>query len=376
MSSRNIEVVARLARLTQVRNFTGADAEVRAYRFGMWALASPLARHFGGVPAGVIKIAQEFCRTHGMTLERAHSSKDNNTGGVLVPVEFSADILDLREKYGVFRRNAYVTGMLSDKKQVLRRKGEIEAYPVGDGQTIPESQMEWDAIGLHAHKIATLAKYESEVSEDSITSFGDELAGEIARAMAKFEDRAGFVGDGTSEFHGIVGAVTKLQSLDAIVANIAGLVEASGNLWSEITLSDMRKLIALIPDSADEQNAKWYCSRKFFAEVMLRLSGETILQRKSFLGYPVEITQVMPKKEANSSIPVLFGDLRQAATFGDRRAPTFKVTDSNRDDFSTDLLTIRGTERIDIVVHGVGNASAVEDEREAGPIVGLIMQAS
>jgi HK97 family phage major capsid protein len=376
MSLERMSRAARAARVTGVRNFTGEDAELRAYRFGMWALAGPVARYLGDAPAGVVKRAQEFCIAQGIPLERAHSKKDNTSGGVLVPVEFSADILDLRERYGVFRRNAYVIGMMSDRKQVLRRAGEMEAYPVGDGQTIPESQMNWDAIGLNAHKIATLAKFESEVSEDSITSFGDELAGEIARAMAKFEDRAGFTGDGTEAFHGITGVVTKLRELDVTVANIAGLAEASGNLWSEITLEDMRKVISLVPDSADEQNTKWYCSRKFFAEVMLRLSGETILQRKIFLGYPVEVTQVMPRKEANSQIACLFGDLHQAATFGDRRKPTFAITDSNRDDFATDLLTIRGTERIDIVVHGVGNASAEEEEREAGPIVGLIMQAS
>ncbi|MDX6696058.1 MAG: hypothetical protein QOF02_3661 [Blastocatellia bacterium] len=367
---------ARSSRVTRVRNFTGEDAEVRAYRFGMWALGGPLARYQGDVPTGIVKRAQEFCRTNGIALERAHTKKENNSGGALVPEEFSADILDLREKYGVFRRNAYVTRMASDRKQLLRRAAEAEAYPVGEGQTIPESQMSWDAIGLQAHKIATLARFESEVSEDSITSFSDELAGEIGRAMAKFEDRAGFTGDGTEEFHGIVGVITKLRSLDASVANIAGLVEASGNLWSEITLSDMRAVVARVPESADETEAKWYCSRKFFAEVMLRLSGETIVERKSFLGYPVEIAQVMPKKEANSSIPALFGDLRQAATFGDRRLPTFRITDSNRDDFIYDILTIRGTERIDIVAHGVGNASTDEDEREAGPIVGLIMRAS
>lgn len=375
-ATQSIESVARSARVTHVRNFTGPEAEVRAYRFGMWALGGPLARYLGGPPTGIIKRAQEFCRTQSIPLERAHSTKDNLTGGALVPEEFSADILDLRERYGVFRRNAYVTRMASDRKQVLRRAGEIVAYPVGEGQAIPEAQMAWDAIGLQSHKIATLARYESEVSEDSITSFGDELAGEIARAMAKFEDRAGFVGDGTEEFHGIVGVVTKLRSLDPTVANIAGLIEASGNLWSEISLDDMRKVVARIPDSADEQQAKWYCSRKFFAEVLLRLSGETILARKYFLGYPVEITQVLPKKEANSTIPILFGDLQQAATFGDRRMPTFAITDSSRDDFVFDILTIRGTERIDINVHGVGNASSVEDEREAGPIVGLIMQAS
>lgn len=376
LGQRNIAALAHAARVTRVRNFTGPKAEERAYRFAMWAIAGPLARHFGDVTTRTVKRAQAFCTSEGITLERAHTEGNNISGGFLVPVEFSADILDLRETFGVFRRNAYVKLMSSDTQVVPRRQGEIEAFPVGEGQTIPESQMSWDAIGLHAHKIATLTRYETELSEDSLTNFGDELAGEIARAMAKFEDRAGFVGDGTSAFHGIIGAVTKLRSLDATVSNIAGLVVASGNAWSEITLDDMRKVVALLPEAADEQEIKWYCSRKFFAEVMLRLSGETILVTRSFLGYPVEVTSVMPRKEDDSQICCLFGDLHKAATFGDRKKPTFSITDSNRDDFEFDLLALRGVERIDIVVHGVGNASSDADEREAGPIVGLITAAS
>lgn len=52
------------------------------------------------------------------------------------------------------------------------------------------------------------------------------------------------------------------------------------------------------------------------------------------------------------------------------------VTESNRTEFVEDLLTIRGIARFDINVHSVGNASADEDEREAGPVVGLITRAA
>lgn len=53
---------------------------------------------------------------------------------------------------------------------------------------------------------------------------------------------------------------------------------------------------------------------------------------------------------------------------------TVAVTDANRTEFEEDLITNRGTERFDINVHPVGNASADEDEREAGPVVGLVTQ--
>ena len=51
------------------------------------------------------------------------------------------------------------------------------------------------------------------------------------------------------------------------------------------------------------------------------------------------------------------------------------MTDSNRTEFTEDLLTIRGVGRFDINVHDVGNDSADADEREAGAVVGLITAA-
>jgi hypothetical protein len=55
---------------------------------------------------------------------------------------------------------------------------------------------------------------------------------------------------------------------------------------------------------------------------------------------------------------------------------TVKMTDSNDTDFEEDLMAIKGTERFDINVHDVGNASSSAGARKAGPIVGLITAAS
>jgi HK97 family phage major capsid protein len=111
--------------------------------------------------------------------------------------------------------------------------------------------------------------------------------------------------------------------------------------------------------------------------IMLEAGGVSAAQLetmrvKTFLTYPVEVSQVLPKKSDASQVPCLFGDLRQAARFGDRKQLAVAVTEANRTEFVEDLLTIRGVARFDINVHDIGNASADEDEREAGPVVGLI----
>ena len=380
----NVSELARSSRVTAVRNFAGAGAEERAYRFAQWFVAGPLAavRH----ASTQVEKAQRFCVERGLTLERAHTGRENSAGGFLVPTEFVADFIDLRERYGVFRRNARVVKMTREQQDSLRRRGGLVAYPLGVERSAPESEARWDGIHLEARRWGVLTRAEAELSEDAATNFGDELAGEMAYAFARSEDECGFIGDGTSDFHGISGATTRLRELDASVANVAGLVEATGDAWDEVTLADMRAVVGRLPEYADTPDTKWYCSRRFWADVMLRLIGGTageaaalaadVAPRKRFLTYPVEVAQVLPRKSTASQIPCLLGDLRQAARFGDRKQLAVAVTESNRTEFVQDLLTIRGVARFDINVHDVGNASTDEDEREAGPVVGLITKAA
>jgi HK97 family phage major capsid protein len=84
----------------------------------------------------------------------------------------------------------------------------------------------------------------------------------------------------------------------------------------------------------------------------------------------------MQHTEANDTIPLLYGNLAQAATFGDRRGITVKMTDSNDTDFESDLNAIKATERFDINVHDVGNQSATAGLRKAGPVIALLTAAS
>jgi HK97 family phage major capsid protein len=370
----------------RLKNFRGERAREEAYRFGMFMLAGPMSRAIADGNPGLLKRAQDFCRSNGIAITRAHSESDNESGGFLVPTEFEAVMIDLREKYGIFRQFANVVPMSSDSKQRPRRKGGLKAYPIGaKGGTrkITESKKKWDLVELFARKWGVLAKYEDELSEDAVVSFADDMAGEIAYAFTVAEDEAGFIGDGTGDYHGILGLFPKLLSLSGTKANIAGLVIASGNNWDAITRADMLKVVGRLPQYADTPNARWFCSKTFWAEVMVRIileaGGVTAAEVegarvKSFLGYQVEIAQVLPKATGSGQIPCGFGDLAKAAMLGDRRGVTVKLTDSNDTDFEEDLWTIKGTERFDINVHDVGNASGTAADREPGPMVALITQ--
>lgn len=384
--------IARLPMYTSLKNFKDrahSDApEVRAYRFAQWFVATIVKSMFrtGEEPALVQK-AVKYCKDFNI-LVKAQSEGTNTAGGYLVPLEFSRDIIDLREMYGVFRRFAKVVPMMSDQKLVPRRRSGLTVYNPGEGSAITESQKGWDMVTLAAKKFAVLALYSSELDEDSMINIGDDLAGEISYAFSNKEDECGFNGDGTSTYFGITGARKKLQNLSATVGDIAGLVVATGtgyaSSWGATVLTDFNAVIGKLPQFAETPRAGWFCHKAYWATVMQKLAlaagGVTASEIRegsrtpTFLGYPVNIAQVLPKSPAVSQIPVLLGDLYLASTFGDRRAVTLAYSTDYK--FAEDQLAIRGIQRVDINVHDVGNADGTAANRVEGPIVGLITATS
>lgn len=373
MPSRDRELtrVKTLPRYGKVKNFKGDDATLKAYQFGMWFAGTVLHEKY---PSAFTQKARQYCADWGLTV-KAQSEGVNTAGGYLVPHEFSNDIIDLREEFGVFRRNTKVVPMLRETKSVPRRVSGLTVYYPGEGVAITESQKTWDMVSLTARKYAALALYSSELFEDAIISIGDDLSEEIAYAFAVAEDQNGFNGDGTSGFAGTTGVRQRLLDVYTVSGGV-GLKVGAGNNWADLLLTDFEAVLGALPIYA-RRRAKWFCSSTFFHTVMHKLQlaagGVTSMEiagggQFRFLGLPVEESQVFPMTEANSHIPVVLGDLMMASKLGDRRELTIAFSDQYK--FAEDQLAIRGTQRIDINVHDVGDAT------NAGPVVGLITAAS
>jgi HK97 family phage major capsid protein len=352
--------------------------EELAYRFFNWYVAATPAFHGSALAQKSI----QFCQDNGIPTVKALNEGINEQGGALVPPEFDNMLIRLLEQFGVFRRFARMNQMASDTKMIPRRTGGVTAAWVGEGAAITDSTPTYDNVQLVAKKLAARVIMSSEITEDSAISIADQLAFEIGTAFALAEDQAGFLGDGSPTYGGITGITQKLLGLSGTIGNIAGLVVATGNLFSEFILTDFNAVVARLPQYADTAQSSWYCHRSFYYGTMQRLElaagGNTIREiatgdraaRPLFLGYPVNFTQVMPSTDANSQIAAILGDLTMGAVMGDRRSRTLFT-----DPFSlsaNDQIAVRGTERIDIIIHDVGNAHATPASRVPGSIVALI----
>lgn len=371
VSPSRIVIPASVRRVSNIKSFKGPDKDLKAYKFGQQVRAA------NGIPSAI-----EWCTEHGcMVFKSAHTEGVNTAGGYLVFPEFSNDIIDLRVLYGAYRRNARVRTMTSDTLSIPRRTGGLTAYWVGESTAGTDSTKSWDQVGLTAKKLMVLTKMSNELNEDSIISMADDLANEIAYAMAIAEDTAGFVGTGISTHGGVTGVVTRLADLNG-VDDGGGLVLSAEEAWVGIILSEFHKVVSILPSYA-RLGAKWHCTPIFDDQVLQKLKtaagGNSVPNIEAgggntFLGYPVEHNESMVSATAVSSIPVIFGNLQQSSSLGDRSpielAFSTEATVGDVSVFETDEIAVRGRERLDINNHDCGTATA------AGPIVGLITAAS
>lgn len=376
-----VNQLPRNIRRVSVKNFKGEvdgmDAQVRAFRFGMWAMATIAAQSGGRIQNPV---ATAYCLENGLIFNAAHGEggSDGTGSHIFVPHEFGSDLILLREQNGLARSFVNVVPMSSDTKTEPRQLGGLMAYAVGENSAGTESSMSFDDVSLVARKWMVLARLSNELNADSAMSFGDKLAREIAYAYAEKEDDCLFNGTGTSTYNHITGIRVRLDELTAGTA--PGLISGAGNLWSELTLANFQSVVGALPQYADGPGTAWYCHKTFAHTVMQRLAlaagGSTAMEIVNgvpvlmFLGYPVRVSQKFPSTEANSQIPVIFGSLAQGCMFGDRTgsetiAFSTEATIGGESMWERDQVGVRGTERFDIVCHDYGSNST------AGPIVGL-----
>lgn len=376
------KIPARVRRYGNLQNFKGdrdgVRAEERAYRFGQYAMAKlsmDLPNRFQFRHAMAFA-ADQF----GLNPMAVHGEGAGDTTGshVFVPDEFGSDLIVLRENYGVARQVLRRVSMSSDTKSEPRWTSGLTAYFVAENSAGTESDAAFDSVSLTAKKLMALTRMSKELDEDSVIDFGDRLAGEISYAFANKEDECAFNGDGTSTYGGITGVRNRLDTLTAGTA--PGLILGAGNAWSELTLANFESVVGALPQYADVPGqVQWVCHKTFAWTVMKSLAlaagGNTKDDIEganggmSFLGYPVVVSQVYPSTEANSQIPVTFGNHSMAGMFGDRRMETIEFSDQvsvgGQSVWERDQVAVKGTQRFDINIHDFGTNSA------AGPVCGL-----
>ena len=336
-----------------------------AYRAGM---------HLKGYVFGD-KEARRWCADHGVE-SRVQAGGVNSLGGVLVAPEMSNEIIRLVEEFGAFPQYARRVSMNSDTLVIARRTGGLAARPVGENVEVTASDVTFDNVELSAKIWGVANRVPNSLLEDSIIDLADAMAVEVAQAFAEAFDNSGFIGDGTSGYHGVTGICTKV--LEA--AYSASVVTATSNqTFGALTMANFTDMVARLPLYA-RRNAAFYVSPAGWGSAMLRLAmlpggasgpgGNSTSDvaagfGERFLGYPVRLVHSMESALTSTTgkVAVLFGDLSQAATFGERRAVSIRTASERYIEYDQTLTF--ATTRNAMVVHDLGSTT------KAGPVVAL-----
>lgn len=336
-----------------------------AYRFGAWAGAFILKAPWA------IKLASKM-----FSPQAVNNEGTNTQGGYLVPEEFLNTMISLVEKQGVFRRKSTLVPMTRDRIVMPRDTAGLTAYPVGESAAGTESTATWDQISLVPTKWMVLTRMTTEVDEDSVVSIGDWLMGKIALAFATAEDSAGFNGDGTSTYAGIVGLKNALGASCKVT-------QGTSNTWAAQVLADINSLQSKQPDFIQGMQNEFYANKAYYHNVLARLAfaggGNTAviirdgIAEGQFFGAPVNFVSALPKVTATTGIMAYYGDLGAATKFGDRRkieiSTSMEASVGGQSMWERDQIGIKGTERFDIVVHERGTTTAAD---AGGPINAII----
>ena len=343
----------------RLKAFKGANAEERAYRAGM---------HLKGYHLGDAE-ARRWCQDHGVE-SRAQAGSINSLGGVLVSDELSSEIIRLVEEFGVVPSEFRRVSMNTDSMLVARRTSGLSARPIGENAAPSTSDVTFDNVNLIAKLWGIDNRVPNSLLEDSVIDLADAMAVEVAQSFAEAFDNAGLIGDGGAAYHGTVGVATSV--VDGTHA--ASVVTAtSRQTFDALTLTDFTNLVARAPLFA-RRNAKFFISPAGYGSSMLRLmvanagnnaadiAGGANLQ---FLGFPVVLCHPLQSALTGTTgtVACLFGDMSQAATYGERRGVTIK-TDASRFIEYDQTLTF-ATARVAMVAHDLGSAA------KAGPVCAL-----
>ena len=338
-----------------------------AYRAGM---------HIKGYLFGDAE-ARRWCADHGVE-SRAQAGGVNSLGGVLLSAEMSSEIVRLVEQTGAFPQYARRVPMNSDTLNIARRTGGLSARPVGENAEVLASDVTFDNIELVAKIWGVANRVPNSLLEDSVVDLAELMALETAEAFSLAFDDAAFIGDGTSTYHGVEGITKKIVKA-AHSASVVTSTASTEDTFGTLTMKNFTDMVAKLPLYA-RRNAAFYISPAGWGSAMLRLAmlpggasgpgGNSTSDvaagfGERFLGYPVRLVHSMHSTLTDSSgeVACLFGDLSQAAVFGERRAINIRTASERYVEYDQTLTF--ATARNAIVVHDVGSTT------KAGPVVAL-----
>jgi HK97 family phage major capsid protein len=296
------------------------------------------------------------------------STTDSPKTGYLLPKPFLAEVFVIVEQYGVCRRLFRTVPMTSKSVDLKNVVSKVVAYWTTEGNNIDFSDLVLGEGQLEVSKLSGITSWTSELEEDMAISLLPLVQDLFGESIAKKEDKAGLLGDGSASFGGYTG----LANLSDSETVDFGSGETTASALEEQDLRDARNKLS----EARQQGARWIMHRtvKDHIEQFESSGGDRIFQPNisgegpdNLLGQPIEVAEAMPSmSDVSADEPFIIYGNPSRTLMGMRRGLTADISREailqNADDsiafnaFQGDGALLRLTERV-----GFKTPAAYED---------------
>ncbi len=312
------------------------------------------------------KILQLAAENIGLELKAALTTAD-----IPVPTVYVPQIVELVWHYGQARQFATVYPLGNGTVKLPRlRAGEDDFGFLGAGyagmsQNVTERKAELDLITFTANKGGGLIRIPTELEEDTFVQLGQFLARYIARQMAKMEDKAMFLADGSATYADMTGVGPYCASNGGTYLQ---QLAAGKTKPTDATLNDFRAMRALVNPAVLVDDPAYYLNPTLEALlVTFNTLNQPLIYRPATGGQPatldgfpirwIGVSQPYSTKAAAGAFLAFFGALKYWY-LGERNQVRVEVS---RDVFfATDELAMRALERIDVEGMAVDAMSALQ----------------
>lgn len=283
----------------------------------------------------------------------------------LIPDQFDSDLINLVKEFGVARRLCKVVRMEGDTVQRPRATGALTVNYDTEGATHTETSRAYGSVQLVAKNGTVYVSTSLPASEDAAIALIEDNIREGMRAIAKVEDATLFNGDGSGVAGGFIPMVNGFAGVFGTTATTDSRSVTGGDTSDAHTRANILTLMGKVPMFVGGFPA-WHCSYEMGAMLLNAAQSQGGATVAEFAGFgilptlfnrPVVYNNVMNTNfnTGGDIVDVYYGDVSQAAYFGDRLAPLVEVSDHALFPRSQRALRIRV--RHDITVHDLGSTS-------------------
>lgn len=278
-----------------------ASRQQKSLSFGAYVRALAGARND---KARAVKIAEawgyrDVADALSKSVEKAMSAGDPLAGGILVPTEFSQEVIELLRASGVVRSLQPLTmPMTSGSIKVPRiTSGSTAAY-IGENTNIGKSEVGTGQITLTFKKLAALVPVSNDLIRYSAPSSDQIVRDDMIRALSAREDLAFIRGDGTSGTP--MGLKNWIASSNKFAANgtvsLANVTSDLGNALKLIMDANITLIIQQGATGGVDVRPGWIFSPrvwKYLTTVQTGLGTYAFrdeMQRGTLWGFPYRVT--------------------------------------------------------------------------------------